>query len=30
VDALEFVDLGPDVGKASAMKMAYSSLNKGH
>jgi 3-hydroxyisobutyrate dehydrogenase-like beta-hydroxyacid dehydrogenase len=29
VDALEFVDLGPDVGRASAMKMAYSSLNKG-
>jgi 3-hydroxyisobutyrate dehydrogenase-like beta-hydroxyacid dehydrogenase len=29
VDALEFIDLGPDVGTASAMKMAYSSLNKG-
>jgi 3-hydroxyisobutyrate dehydrogenase-like beta-hydroxyacid dehydrogenase len=26
---LELVDLGPDVGTASAMKMAYSSLNKG-
>jgi 3-hydroxyisobutyrate dehydrogenase-like beta-hydroxyacid dehydrogenase len=26
---LELIDLGPDVGTASAMKMAYSSLNKG-
>ncbi|HUQ53406.1 MAG TPA: DUF1932 domain-containing protein [Gammaproteobacteria bacterium] len=26
---LELVDLGPDVGTASAMKMAYSALNKG-
>jgi 3-hydroxyisobutyrate dehydrogenase-like beta-hydroxyacid dehydrogenase len=26
---LEPIDLGPDVGTASAMKMAYSSLNKG-
>jgi 3-hydroxyisobutyrate dehydrogenase-like beta-hydroxyacid dehydrogenase len=29
VDELELVDLGPDVGAASAMKMAYSALNKG-
>ena len=29
VDALELVDLGADIGTASALKMAYSSLNKG-
>jgi 3-hydroxyisobutyrate dehydrogenase-like beta-hydroxyacid dehydrogenase len=29
VDELELIDLGPDVGRASAMKMAYSALNKG-
>ena len=29
VDELEFIDLGPEIGRASAMKMAYSALNKG-
>lgn len=29
VDDLELVDLGADVGTASALKMAYSALNKG-
>jgi 3-hydroxyisobutyrate dehydrogenase-like beta-hydroxyacid dehydrogenase len=29
VPELEFIDLGADVGTASALKMAYSSLNKG-
>jgi 3-hydroxyisobutyrate dehydrogenase-like beta-hydroxyacid dehydrogenase len=29
VDELELIDLGPEVGRASAMKMAYSALNKG-
>jgi 3-hydroxyisobutyrate dehydrogenase-like beta-hydroxyacid dehydrogenase len=29
VDEITFIDLGSDVGTASAMKMAYSALNKG-
>ena len=29
VDELELIDLGPEIGRASAMKMAYSALNKG-
>jgi 3-hydroxyisobutyrate dehydrogenase-like beta-hydroxyacid dehydrogenase len=29
VDEIELIDLGEDVGTASAMKMAYSALNKG-
>jgi 3-hydroxyisobutyrate dehydrogenase-like beta-hydroxyacid dehydrogenase len=29
VEEITFVDLGSDVGTASAMKMAYSALNKG-
>jgi 3-hydroxyisobutyrate dehydrogenase-like beta-hydroxyacid dehydrogenase len=29
VDELELIDLGPEAGRASAMKMAYSALNKG-
>jgi 3-hydroxyisobutyrate dehydrogenase-like beta-hydroxyacid dehydrogenase len=29
VDEIELIDLGADVGRASALKMAYSSLNKG-
>jgi 3-hydroxyisobutyrate dehydrogenase-like beta-hydroxyacid dehydrogenase len=29
VDELELIDLGPQIGRASAMKMAYSALNKG-
>ncbi|HEX7082398.1 MAG TPA: DUF1932 domain-containing protein [Gammaproteobacteria bacterium] len=29
VPELAFVDLGPDVGRASAMKMCYAALNKG-
>jgi 3-hydroxyisobutyrate dehydrogenase-like beta-hydroxyacid dehydrogenase len=29
VDEITFIDLGRDVGTASAMKMAYSALNKG-
>ena len=29
VDEIAFIDLGSDVGTASAMKMAYSALNKG-
>jgi len=29
VDEIAFIDLGADVGTASALKMAYSSLNKG-
>jgi 3-hydroxyisobutyrate dehydrogenase-like beta-hydroxyacid dehydrogenase len=29
VAELELVDLGPDVGRASALKMAYSAMNKG-
>jgi 3-hydroxyisobutyrate dehydrogenase-like beta-hydroxyacid dehydrogenase len=29
VDELELIDLGADIGTASALKMAYSALNKG-
>lgn len=28
-DEIQLIDLGPEIGRASAMKMAYSALNKG-